>query len=62
MITPLDFRDRMKVLEEKYGDHGTEADEGIFHMEADKLICDTLFMLGYVEGVNIFNRNKKWYE
>ena len=52
----------MKILEERYGDNGTEQDEGIFHMEADKLICDTLEMLGYVEGINIFKRNKKWYE
>lgn len=62
MVTQLQFRDRMKILEERYGDNGTEQDEGIFHMEADKLICDTLEMLGYIEGINIFKRNRKWYE
>ena len=31
------------------------------HREADKLMCETLRRLGYSEGVEVFEKAKKYY-
>ena len=63
MTTPKEFEERMKRIEEEYGTFNNDGfgNEEDFHIEADILICRTLQELGYENGVEIFERNKKWY-
>lgn len=54
MITPAEFEDRMKEISvNKYIEDK--------HIDADKLMCKVLKDLGYVKGVEIFERMEKWY-
>ena len=57
-ITPHEFKNRMLFLEQEYG-NGKDEEE--FHREADYLICEIMKSLGYEEGIEIFERNPKWY-
>ena len=36
-------------------------DEESSHLDADDLMCRVLIKMGYVDGVNVFKRMKKWY-
>jgi len=56
MITPKEFEERMLAIEKEYGNH-----EEDFHVEADALMKKVLIELGYKNGVDIFDRNNKWY-
>lgn len=62
MITPKEFEERMLAIEKEFGTYpnkyGLEED---FHVEADALMKKALIELGYKNGVDIFDRNKKWY-
>lgn len=33
----------------------------MFHITADKLMCDLLIKLGYGDGINVFLDADKWY-
>ncbi len=55
MITPAEFEDKMREI----NDSGNEID--INHIAADDLFCAVLRDLGYVKGVEIFERMEKWY-
>lgn len=55
MITPAEFEDRMRAI----NDSGDEID--VNHIAADDLFCAVLRDLGYVKGVEIFERMPKWY-
>lgn len=55
-MTPEQFRDRMKEIDEKYS-----ADTEGAHGRADDLLCEVLRHLGYGEGVAIFEKMDKWY-
>ena len=57
-MTPEEFKNRMLYLEQEYG-NGEDEEE--FHKEADDLMCKVLEGLGYEDGIEIFNRNPKWY-
>lgn len=55
MITAAEFEQKMKEISEiKYDYQGR-------HIEADKLLCETLKSLGYDAGVKIYERIGKWY-
>ena len=62
MITPKEFEERMLMIEKEYGSYpdryGLEED---FHMEADALMIKVLREFGYEKGVEVFDRNNKWY-
>ena len=62
MITPKEFEERMLAIEKEFGSYpdsyGYEED---FHVEADALMKKLLRELGYEKGVEIFDRNNKWY-
>ena len=55
-MTPEQFRDAMKEIDEKYG-----ADTEGAHGQADDLMCKLLRELGYEEGVEVFEKMHKWY-
>lgn len=57
-MTPKEFENTMLFLEQEYG-NGKDEEE--FHHEADVLITKLLKQLGYENGVEIFDRNPKWY-
>ena len=54
--TPEEFAGMMKAISHKY-----YADEEKCHIEMDRLMCDYLRMLGYGEGIDIFENIPKWY-
>lgn len=56
MITPKEFEERMLAIEKEYGYY-----EEDFHVEADALMKKVLVELGYAKGIEIFDRNNKWY-
>ena len=51
-----EFLEQMERLEDEVGKYTED-----FHVEADKLLCETLERLGYGEGVAIFRKHPKWY-
>lgn len=55
MITPAEFEDKMRAI----NDSGDEIDTN--HIAADDLMCKVLKDLGYTKGVEIFERMPKWY-
>ena len=57
-MTSKEFEIRMLFLEQEYG-NGKDAEE--FHREGDDLMMKVLIQLGYESGIEIFNRNPKWY-
>ena len=52
-MTPKEFAEKMRAL--NIGDE--ESDHG----NADDLLCELLRSLGYSEGVEEFEKMKKWY-
>ena len=57
-MTPKEFESKMLYLEQEYG-NGKDEEE--FHGKADDLMKSVLCQLGYEDGVEIFDRNPKWY-
>ena len=55
-ITPEEFAKLMKHAVEIYS-----GDKELRHIRMDILMCNMLIMLGYGEGVKIFEETKKWY-
>jgi hypothetical protein len=55
-FSPEEFLDEMKALKEEYPRSPEH-----FHRHADELICDLLVELGYKDGVEFFQKEKKWY-
>ena len=59
-MTRLLTKEEKTIYEEqlyKCGDYDSE----IEHIEADKILCDVLTKMGYVDIVRIFNGLLKWY-
>ena len=56
ITTPKEFAEMMKAITRKYYD-----DKELCHYEMDRLMCDYLRMLGYDEGVDIFEETPKQY-
>lgn len=54
VMTPDEFKEKMKLIADK-GD----IEKG--HVEMDSLMCDLLVMLGYEDGIKIFDSIEKWY-
>ena len=56
VYTPEEFEELMRncVIDNYY-------DQEDMHIEMDNLMCDVLRMLGYGEGVKIFEDTPKWY-
>lgn len=54
--TPEEFKNEMKKILERYED-----DEELFHIAADDYICSVMEMLGFEEGIKIFENADKWY-
>lgn len=57
-MTPKEFENGMLFLEQEYG-NGKDEEE--FHREGDDLMKKILIQLGYESGIEIFDRNPKWY-
>ena len=55
-MTKYEFFRDMLDLTELYAD-----DCEMFHITADKLMCDLLIQLGYGDGVKVFFDAHKWY-
>lgn len=55
-ITPDEFRDKMIEIRER---NYSEAE--MTHIYMDKFMCETLKLLGYGEGVAVFEKQDKWY-
>ena len=54
VMTPEEFLAKMEEIRK---DEDTEARHGT----ADSLLCHVLTMLGYEDGVRVFNEMTKWY-
>jgi hypothetical protein len=54
MDTPETFEEKMRKI---FSDTDTERAHG----EADDLMCDLLRALGYGGGIDIFEKEEKWY-
>ncbi len=54
-LSPHSFKLSMQLIQKAY----SEPDDS--HVEADKLMMDTLMDLGYGEGIAVFAQMKKWY-
>lgn len=57
-MTPEEFEQAMFKLEQLYG-NGKDEEE--FHIEGEKLMMNVLIQHGYEAGVEVFDRNPKWY-
>ena len=58
-MSPEDFATKMR---EAYEIHWLkEGDEEVVHIVMDGIMCNLLRMLGYGEGVDIFNSTPMWY-
>ena len=55
-MTKEEFYHEMLAIEEIYAD-----DPEMFHIVADKLLCDLLIKLGYGQGVEVFLDADRWY-
>ena len=55
-LSPIEFEASMRKLTEEYSD-----DPEILHDRMDSLMMETLKMLGYGAGVEIFDDAPKWY-
>jgi len=53
-----DFTYQMKHIEEKYWDQG---DIEQAHLEMDRIMADWLKRMGFHEGIEIFEKQPKWY-
>ena len=58
-MTPQEFATQMR---EAYETHWLKAgDEECVHIVMDGIMCNLLRLLGYGEGVDIFNNTPMWY-
>lgn len=55
-MNPEEFYKKMLQLKNDFGE-----DEEEVHIQMDKLMCDLLLMLGYGDGIEIFDETDKWY-
>ena len=55
-LTPEEFAAQMQKIRDTVG-----GDEEIAHARMDYLMARVLVELGYRDGVEIFNRQDKWY-
>lgn len=55
-MNPEEFYEKMLQLKNDFG-----GDEEAVHIYMDNLMCELLSMLGYGDGVEIFNKTDKWY-
>lgn len=53
------YLNRMKEVKQKYEVEANDTE--VAHYLADKVLCDLLESLGYVELVEEFNNLEKWY-
>lgn len=54
--TPDDFKARMESIRDEFKDEPDAA-----HSRMDKLMYETLWFLGYHEGIKIYKDQEKWY-
>lgn len=59
IITPEEFAERMKEIYRVW--YEEKDDIEALHDIMDKLMMNTLELLGYTEGVKIFDEAPKWY-
>lgn len=55
-MTPEEFAAEMEGIYERFDD---DPEFGHWHM--DNCMCDLLRELGYGDGIDIFNKQSKWY-
>lgn len=55
-MNPKEFYEKMLQLKNDFG-----GDEEAVHINMDNLICELLSVLGYGDGVEVFNETGKWY-
>jgi len=56
-MTPQEFKEKMIEIFPLDGSH----EEDTAHVAGDKLMCQLLTELGYIDGVMIFITSDKWY-
>ena len=55
-ITPKTFTRRINRIQKEY-----EGDKETRHCRLDDMLCETLRLLGYGKGVDVFENTDKWY-
>lgn len=55
-VSPDKFRDTMIEIRER-----NDSDPEMTHIYMDKFMCKTFKLLGYGEGVEVFEKQDKWY-
>lgn len=58
-MTPEEFAAQMQEAYEEY--YLKDNDEEVVHIVMDGIMCSLLRLLGYGEGIDIFNNTPKWY-
>ena len=53
-MTPEQFKQKMKKISKSFDTEGA-------HAEADDLMCELLRVLGYSDGIDIYQKMSKWY-
>lgn len=56
VISPDEFRDMMIEIRER-----NDGEAEMTHICMDIFMCETLKLLGYGEGVEVFEKQDKWY-
>ncbi len=54
-MSPEEFKEAMENIDDHF------SDPEFLHVKMDELMCKTLRSLGYGEGVDIFEKARKWY-
>ena len=55
-MTPDEFKTRMAEFYD-----AADKDVEYQHIKADKLMCELLRSLGYGDGVDVFDKEQRWY-
>lgn len=55
-MNPEEFYKQMLYLKNNFS-----RDKEAVHMYMDDLMCELLSMLGYGDGIEVFNETNKWY-
>lgn len=55
-MTPEEFAADMRKIHEQYND-----DPELGHVYMDQCMCELLREIGYSEGIDIFDKQDKWY-
>jgi hypothetical protein len=58
-LTPQEFAGKMSYLNQKVLTRDGYIED--IHQEADRLLCEQLRLLGYVDGVELFKKLQKSY-